>query len=139
MKHLKMKAGILAIALVTLTAVACKNETKKDNDSAAKTEVAKDVAMANISFGVRGNCEMCKSTIEKAANGVEGVSKAVWDVDAKKIDVSFDDTKTNEMAIHQAIADSGYDTEKVSANSESYKELPGCCQYDHEMSMNQLN
>ncbi|WP_339916964.1 heavy-metal-associated domain-containing protein [Yeosuana marina] len=134
-----MKAGILAIALVTLTAVACKNETKKDNDSAAKTEVAKDVAMANISFGVRGNCEMCKSTIEKAANGVEGVSKAVWDVDAKKIDVSFDDTKTNEMAIHQAIADSGYDTEKVSANSESYKELPGCCQYDHEMSMNQLN
>lgn len=138
MKHLKMKTGILAIALVTLTAVACKNDKKNDNDSAAKTEAAKDVAMANISFGVRGNCEMCKSTIEKAAYGVEGVSKAVWDVDAKKIDVFFDETKTNEMAIHHAIANSGYDTEKVSANSESYKELPGCCQYDHEMMMNQM-
>ncbi len=138
MKYLKLKTGILAIAFATLTAVACKNDPKKDTDSAVKTEASKDVAMVNISFGVRGNCEMCKSTIERAANGVEGVSKAVWDVDAKKIDVSFDDTKTNEMAIHQAIANSGYDTEKVSANSESYKDLPSCCQYDHEMGMNQM-
>ena len=34
---------------------------------------------------------MCKKTIEKAVNGVEGVASANWDVDKKKIDVSFDD------------------------------------------------
>lgn len=34
-------------------------------------------------FGVRGNCGMCKATIEKAATALEGVSKADWSV-AKK-------------------------------------------------------
>ncbi|MFH4964442.1 heavy-metal-associated domain-containing protein [Gaetbulibacter sp. M235] len=133
-----MKKLILSVSVIAaIVFTSCKNEAKKDNEPTAKTEQIKDVAMANISFGVRGNCEMCKSTIEKAANSVEGVSKAVWDVDAKKIDVSFDDTKTNEMAIHNAIAGSGYDTEKMSANPEAYSELPSCCQYDHEMAMNQ--
>jgi copper chaperone CopZ len=80
---------------------------------------------------------MCKKTIEKAANGVEGVASANWDVDKKKIDISFDDTKTDAMAIHKAIAASGYDTEKVAGDEESYKNLPDCCQYDHEMMMNQ--
>ena len=133
-----MKKLILCVSvLAVITFTSCKNESKKDNESAVKTEETKNVAMANISFGVRGNCEMCKSTIEKAANSVDGVSKAVWDVDAKKIDVSFDNSKTDEMAIHHAIAASGYDTEKVSANPEAYKGLPSCCQYDHEMVMNQ--
>jgi copper chaperone CopZ len=80
---------------------------------------------------------MCKNTIEKAANAVEGVASANWDVDKKKIDVSFDDTKTDAMAIHNAIAASGYDTEKVTGSEDAYKNLPGCCQYDHSMEMNQ--
>ena len=53
----------------------------------------------------------------------------------KKIDVSFDDSKTNLDAIHKAIANSGYDTDKVAGNEEAYKDLPGCCQYDHTMEM----
>jgi mercuric ion binding protein len=136
MKNLKVTTGILAIAFVTL--MACKNEAKKENEAAAKTETVQAMAMANISFGVRGNCGMCKKTIEKGANSLDGVSKAIWNVDKKKIDVSFDDSKTDEMAIHHAIAASGYDTEKVSANTEAYSGLPGCCQYDHEMAMNQM-
>ena len=99
--------------------------------------VAVIMAMSDITFGVRGNCGMCKSTIEKAVNKVEGVANATWDVDKKKIDVSFDDTKTDAMAIHNAIAASGYDTEKVAGNKEAYNDLPSCCQYDHEMAMNQ--
>ncbi len=55
----------------------------------------------------------------------------------KKIDVSFDDSKTNAMAIHKAIAASGYDTEKVAGSDDAYKNLPDCCQYDHSMAMNQ--
>jgi periplasmic mercuric ion binding protein len=133
-----MKKLILCVSvLAVITFTSCKNESKKDNEPTVKTEETKDVAMANISFGVRGNCEMCKSTIEKAANSVDGVSKAVWNVDAKKIEVSFDNSKTNEMAIHHAIAASGYDTEKVQADVEAYNGLPSCCQYDHEMVMNQ--
>ncbi|MFC0604923.1 heavy-metal-associated domain-containing protein [Winogradskyella pulchriflava] len=130
----KVILSVVAIAALGLTS--CKNETKKVEET-TKTEVSKEIAMTDLSFGVRGNCGMCKSTIEKAANSVEGVASANWDVDKKKIDVSFDDTKTDAMAIHNAIAASGYDTEKVAGSEEAYKDLPGCCKYDHEMMMNQ--
>jgi len=132
-----MKKVILSIAVITAMGfTSCNSQTKKESETTT-TEVSKDVAMKELSFGVRGNCGMCKKTIEKAANGVEGVASANWDVDKKKIDVSFDDTKTDAMAIHKAIAASGYDTEKVAGDEESYKNLPDCCQYDHEMMMNQ--
>jgi len=87
------------------------------------------------SFGVRGNCEMCKKTIETAALSVEGVVSADWSVEAKNIKVSFDGTRTNLEAIHQAIAASGYDTDQVKGSEEAYKSNPGCCQYDRAMEM----
>ena len=133
-----MKRVILSIAVIAaLGLTSCKNETKKETETTTTTEMSKDMAMTELSFGVRGNCGMCKNTIEKAANGVEGVASTNWDVDKKKIDVSFDDAKTDAMAIHKAIAASGYDTEKVAGDEEAYDSLPGCCKYDHEMAMNQ--
>lgn len=132
-----MKKVFLSLAVITAIGfTSCKNEAKKETETST-TEMSKDIAMTDISFGVRGNCGMCKTTIEKAVNGIEGIANANWDVDKKKIDVSFDDTKTNEMAIHNAIAASGYDTEKVDGDLSAYEELPGCCKYDHEMEMNQ--
>lgn len=130
----KVILSVAAIAVLGLTS--CKNETKKETEINT-TEVSKEMAIADLSFGVRGNCGMCKSTIEKAANSVDGVTSANWDVDKKKIDVSFDDTKTDAMTIHKAIAASGYDTEKVAGSEEAYQDLPSCCQYDHDMVMNQ--
>ena len=132
-----MKKVILSVAvIIAMSLISCKNETKQ-KEVTSTTEVSKEIAMTDLSFGVRGNCGMCKNTIEKAANGVEGVAKATWNVDKKKIEVSFDDTKTNSEAIHKAIAASGYDTEKVLGIAEAYEGLPGCCKYDHEMVMNQ--
>ncbi|SHJ04796.1 heavy-metal-associated domain-containing protein [Algibacter luteus] len=132
-----MKKVILSLAVIAaLGLTSCKNETKKVEETTT-TEVSKEIGMTDLSFGVRGNCGMCKSTIEKAANGVDGVASANWDVDKKKIDVSFDDAKTDAMSIHKAIAASGYDTEKVAGSEGAYKDLPSCCQYDHEMTMNQ--
>ena len=131
------KKVILSVAVIaTLGVTSCNSQTKKETKT-TKTETSKDMAMTDLSFDVRGNCGMCKNTIEKAANGVEGVASANWDVDKKKIDVSFDDTKTDAMAIHKAIAASGYDTEKVAGSEDAYKNLPGCCQYDHEMKIDQ--
>lgn len=132
-----MKKVILSVAvIIAMGLTSCKNETKKVEETTT-TEVSKEIAMTDLSFGVRGNCGMCKNTIEKAANGVEGVTAANWDKDKKKIDVSFDSSKTDAMAIHNAIAASGYDTEKVAGSEEAYENLPGCCQYDHDMAMNQ--
>jgi copper chaperone CopZ len=132
-----MKKVILSLVVIAaIVFTSCKNEAKGETETTT-VEMSKDMAMTDISFGVRGNCGMCKTTIEKAVNGVEGIANANWDVDKKKIDVSFDDTKTNEMAIHNAIAASGYDTEKIAGDLSAYDELPGCCKYDHEMEMNQ--
>ena len=121
--------------ILAISFTSCNKEIKKDTTT--QTEMSKEVAELEISSGVRGNCGMCKSTIEEAANSVEGVSKADWDVDLKKIKVSLLNDKTNIMSIHEAIALSGYDTDKVLGNLDAYNNLPGCCQYDHEMTMNQ--
>jgi mercuric ion binding protein len=76
---------------------------------------------------------MCKATIEKSASSVDGVLEVTWDKEIKKAMVSFDDTKTDAMTIHKAIAKSGYDTDKVKADEKAYNNLAGCCQYDKEM------
>ena len=130
-----MKKVILCVAVITALGItSCKNDTKKEKKTTT-TEVSKEMAMTDLSFGVRGNCGMCKRTIEKAVNNIEGIANVNWDKNKKKIDVSFNKAKTNEMAIHKAIAASGYDTDKVLGNEEAYKGLPGCCKYDHSMEM----
>ena len=80
---------------------------------------------------------MCKKTIEKAANAVDGVSNAIWNVDEKKIDIALENPKTDVMAIHNAIAVAVYDTEKIAGSEDAYKGLPGSCQYDHAMQVKQ--
>ncbi|MEN8118216.1 MAG: cation transporter [Bacteroidota bacterium] len=81
-------------------------------------------------FKVKGNCGMCEKRIEKAALSVDGVSKADWNKETKKIEVVFDDTKTNVHKVHMAIAKTGHDTDMHKAKDEVYNELPGCCKYD---------
>ena len=132
-----MKNIILSfIFLIAISFTSCSNKSKNNTTTISKD--SKEVAMKDISFGVRGNCGMCKTTIEKAATSLDGVSAATWDIDKKTILVSYDDSNTDELAIHNAIASSGYDTEKVLGNLDAYDNLPGCCQYDHEMEMNQV-
>lgn len=81
-------------------------------------------------FKVYGNCGMCESRIEKAAESVDGVSEVDWNKDTKIISVTYDESKTNLQKIELAIADAGHDTENFKAKDEVYNELPGCCQYD---------
>ena len=131
-----MKKVILSMAVIAALAfTSCKNEARKEIKTTS-TEVSAATIKTNLTFGVRGNCGMCKMTIEKAANSVEGVASAIWDVNQKKIDISFGDDKIDAVAIHEAIAASGYDTEQVAGNEEAYDGLPGCCKYDHAMVMN---
>lgn len=78
---------------------------------------------------VSGNCEMCKSRIEKAAKGVKGVISANWDVDAKVIHLDFDSKATSKEKISKAIASVGHDTELDKASKAAYDDLPSCCLY----------
>lgn len=135
--NIPMKKTMLSlVAMALITVVGC-DDTKKETAAKETASVENTQTLAMASFGVRGNCGMCKATIEKAANGVDGVAKADWNVDKKFIDVSFDSTKTDVTAIKKAIAASGYDTEGFTGSDNAYENLPACCQYDHSMDMNQ--
>ena len=85
------------------------------------------------SFGVKGNCKMCKSNIETAALSLDGVLKADWDVKTKQVSLVYDDQMIDLTSIHQAISNSGYGTDLNELNKEAYDNLPLCCQYDPEM------
>lgn len=79
---------------------------------------------------VKGECGMCETRIEKAANTVNGVSKADWNKETKILEVAFDDAKTTIDKIEIAIAKVGHDTPKHKATDEVYEKLPSCCHYD---------
>ncbi len=53
-------------------------------------------------------CAMCKVTIKKALQGVEGVQKVSVDGDSKIADVTFDPQKTSIEALIKATTNAGY-------------------------------
>lgn len=126
-----MREIIVAIFVVSMSFGYSQNKSKVSNEKAIiKTE---ELAM----FGVRGNCYKCKAAIQEAAYNIRGVNKAYWYVKEKKLFISFDNTKTSKLEVQEAIAITGYDTEKVKANEIAYNNLPVCCQYDSSMEMDQ--
>ena len=97
-----------------------------------KAETIIELMGTETSFAVKGNCKMCKKTIETSALSLDGVHKANWDVKTKQIDLVYDEQLVELMTIHNTIAASGYSTELVDLNQEAYDNLPLCCQYDQE-------
>ena len=119
-----------------LTVVSCMNnkqpEVKVIEVPATKTA---EIIKSDVTFGVRGNCGMCKSTIESATMSIEGVDTATWSTESKMISINVS-TEINDQLIndiHNAIAKSGYDTELSTALDEDYDKLPMCCKYNREM------
>src|SRR5688500_12909412 len=72
-------------------------------------------------------CDMCKKRIEEYMIRETGVQKVTVDYKRKTTKVTFVSDRTNIENIKTAIANVGYDAEDVTANEESYKELPKCC------------
>jgi len=80
-------------------------------------------------LNVKGNCEMCKERIEKAAKGVEGVSFANCEIDKQVLHLNYDPDKTSPDAVAQAVAAVGHDTDKYKADQATYDGLPSGCKY----------
>jgi periplasmic mercuric ion binding protein len=116
MKTVKFIAiAILAIVWGTTSYAQMHDHSKK---VATKTETIK----------VLGNCDMCKTRIEKAAK-IDGVSKAEWSDETKLLTLVYDPSKVKSDDIQKRIAAVGHDTEKFKADDKAYKSLPGCCKY----------
>lgn len=111
-----MKAILLASAVVLFSTSACQSQINN-----AKTETVK----------VYGNCGMCETTIEKAAN-IKKISKADWNQETKMATITYDSKKTTLDAVLKNIALAGYDNQSFLAPDAAYNKLPGCCKYDRE-------
>lgn len=83
------------------------------------------------SVKVWGNCDECKSTIEKAAT-TAGATAASWSDETYLLVVNYDAAKTSSLKVQKAVAAAGYDTQDVKADDAAYKKLPKCCQYDRK-------
>ena len=84
------------------------------------------------SFGVIGNCEMCKLRIEKAAISVKGVKYANWNIPENILTLVYNSKKVSLSEIHTSIAKIGHDTSEATAPTEVYNQLPTCCLYIRE-------
>ena len=113
-----------------ITTITNNEEVKIVDNNKAETII--ELMGTETSFAVKGNCKMCKKTIETSALSLDGVHKADWNVKTKKIDLVYDDQLVELMTIHNTIASSGYSTDLVNLNQEAYDNLPMCCQYDPE-------
>lgn len=127
-----MKKTILLVAVVLI------GSTCLFANSIAETNLKIETKQSTrkATFGVRGNCGMCKKTIETAALKVKGVESASWNKEKKEITVVFT-SEASLIEIHKAIAAVGYDTDKVMAKKNTYNKLPDCCQYDRTQEMRQ--
>jgi copper chaperone len=55
------------------------------------------------------HCDNCKSSIEGALGGLEGVASAEVSVEAKTVTVSFDESAVGMDSIKETIEDQGFD------------------------------
>lgn len=116
-----MRKLIFLVATVILMTANSACSKKQQPDQPAE--------VSHATLAVQGACEMCKQRIETAAQGVEGVSEAVWDAEAHQLHFHFDAAKTSVEAVSKAVAAAGYDTEKDQASDEVYDALSPCCKY----------
>jgi len=78
---------------------------------------------------VAGACEMCKERIEKAAMERKGVKSAVWNLDTRKLSLTYNPVLTSVEKIQCRIADRGHDNDFENARDAVYNALPACCRY----------
>lgn len=133
-----MKNIFLILASMFLITAAnaqtCCNKTQSKSNCENKTTAEVNATSANvladtISFKVLGNCDMCKSRIEKAALSVDGVTNANWNSNTSLLTVSLS-KNVNSLDINKAVAKVGHDTELFKADNSVYNKLPGCCKYE---------
>ena len=98
---------------------------------AASISFAQDSKVINKEFKVEGNCNQCKTRIEKAVKA-EGASNADWSTKTKLLTVTFDPAKTSVDSFSKKLASVGHDTEKYRADDKAYDALDSCCKYERK-------
>lgn len=115
-----MRKFIFLLALIGFMTANSACSSKKQNQ---------EVEASRATLTVQGNCEMCKATIEKAAQSDGGVISAEWNGESKELHLEFNAAETSVENVSKVVAKAGYDTEKDKADDAVYDALPPCCKY----------
>jgi periplasmic mercuric ion binding protein len=89
---------------------------------------AQEAGTAELKVKTSAICEECKARIEKDLAFEKGVKKSTLDLETKIVTVTYNPEKTTPEKIREAIANIGYDADKVMANQRAFNKLPKCCQ-----------
>ena len=111
--------NILFAVLILLMGFSTQAQEKKSRN--AKHEIT-----------VKGNCDMCKKRIEKAAYSVEGVKSASWQSEDQTLKVILNEQKSSTSDVEKAVAKVGHDTANVKADDKEYEKLHECCSYSRD-------
>ena len=123
----------LIFGAIIMWFVGCKEKVLIKNAPISNIDISTST-QSDYSIGVKGNCGMCKTTIEKAVKDLDFVENAEWGIQTKILDVEFSDSSIFDLEkLNIAITESGYETMSSTANQSSYDALPGCCKYDRNM------
>jgi mercuric ion binding protein len=75
----------------------------------AELPIQTQISNQSVTLDVQNmTCPMCKFTIKKALQGVEGVQQVNIDADSKTADVTFNPQKTSIEALIKATTNAGY-------------------------------
>lgn len=123
----------LIFGAIIMWFVSCNEQVVVKKAPTTKTKTTSEL-QSDYSIGVKGNCGMCKSTIEKAVKSLDFVENAEWGIKTKILDVEFIDSVNFDLeALNSAINQSGYETMNTTADQTAYDALPMCCKYDRNM------
>ena len=123
----------LIFGAIIMWVVGCKEQVVIKKAPSTISEVSTEM-QSDYSIGVKGNCGMCKTTIEKAVKELDFVLEAEWGIQSKILDVKFNNPSNFDInELNTAITESGYETMNTTANQASYDALPMCCKYDRNM------
>ena len=123
----------LIFGAIIMWFVSCNEQVVVKKAPTNETKTTSEL-QSDYSIGVKGNCGMCKSTIEKAVKGLDFVENAEWGIKTKILDVEFIDSVNFDLeTLNSAINQSGYETMNTTADQTAYDALPMCCKYDRNM------
>ena len=97
----------------------------------AEIVVNKDMLVTK-SFYAGGDCDMCRSRMERAVKKTGAVTKFSWQRKKKLATVTYDKSQVTLGDLEKLIADAGHDTNSFRAKDEDYEALPECCHYKRE-------
>ena len=123
----------LIFGAIIMWFVSCNEQVVVKKAPTPETKTTSEL-QSDYSIGVKGNCGMCKSTIEKAVKGLDFVENAEWGIKTKILDVEFIDSVNFDLeTLNSVINKSGYETMNTTADQTAYDALPMCCKYDRNM------